>query len=80
MKTDTMPPQVVKLLRGEVAADSQWTALTALGLDAYRDGKAGRAFEPVTNPGGLLEATERVNRFLLACWTQGREKAGGTQA
>lgn len=71
MKKNLMPPAVTKLLRGEIDADSQWTALTALGLGAYRTGKAGQTFEPVTDPGGLPEATERVNRFLLCCWAQG---------
>lgn len=71
MKTKVLPPAVAKLLRGEIDEGGQWTALTVLGQDYYRDGKAGQTFEPVTDPGGLPEATERVNRFLLCCWAQG---------
>lgn len=71
MKTKALPTAVAKLLRGEFSDSGEWTALTALGLDYYRDGKAGQTFEPVMDPGGLLEATERVNRFLLCCWAHG---------
>lgn len=66
-----LPPAVASLLRGEIDESGQWTELTALGLESYRAGKAGETFEPVTDPGGLPEAVERVNEFLLACWNQG---------
>ena len=71
MKTKPLPPAVAALLRGEIDEDTQWGALTALGLESYRAGKAGETFEPVTDPGGLPEATAAVNRFLLCCWNQG---------
>ena len=69
--TKPLSAGIIKLLRGEFNAPGEWVALTDLGREFYRDGKAGRAFQPVTDPGGLPEATERVNTFLLCCWTQG---------
>lgn len=73
MNTNILSPGIVKLLRGEFNAPGEWVVLTGLGRDYYRAGKAGQTFEPVTDPGGLLEATERVNKFLLCCWAQGQE-------
>lgn len=71
MNTNILSPGIVKLLRGEFNASSEWAALTGLGRDYYRAGKSGQTFEPVTDPGGLPEATERVNKFLRCCWAQG---------
>lgn len=74
MKTNTLPSSVVQMLRGEIS-DSTLSELAGLGREYYRDGKAGETFKPVTVPGSVPGVADAVNRFLLACWNQGRETA-----
>lgn len=70
-----LPASIAKLLRGEFNAPSEWVALTDLGRDYYRDGKAGRAYVPTAAPVFPTHVAETVDRFLLCCWKQGRQAA-----
>ena len=67
---------IVNLLSGEDSAPKDWTAFIDLGQDYYRDGKAGQAYTPAETPGFPRHVVAAVDRFLLACWEQGRKDAG----
>lgn len=76
MTTRPLPPMIVKLLSGEANAPRDWASFVDLGRDYYRDGKAGCAYVPVGAPGFPPQFVAAVDRFLLACWEQGRADAG----
>lgn len=77
MKTNTLPPNIIKLLRGERGYIGQLQSLADLAVDIYQDGKAGRACVPTEAPGFPPHIVVTVERFLLACWEQGRRDAKG---
>lgn len=74
--TRPLPTSIVKLLRGEYSAPGDWADLVDLGRDYYRDGKAGRAYVSPEAPEFSPRIVAAADRFLSACWEQGRRDAG----
>lgn len=74
--TRRLPSSIIRLLCGEFNAPSEWSALTALGRDYYRDGKAGKTYAPVEGHGFPCHVVATVDRFLRSCWEQGQRAAG----
>ena len=77
--TDTkpliLPVEIVQMLRGERGYTENSKDIAELAISFYRDGIAGKPYVLAPVPGFAPQFVEMMDRFLLACWEQGREDA-----
>lgn len=73
-----LPGVMVEVLRGERGYAENDKAVAELGISYYQEGKSGKPYRLDPPPLGAFppHVVEWVDRFLLACWEQGRRDAG----
>lgn len=70
-----LPYEIVQMLRGERGYTGGSKDIAELAINRYIAGYEGRVYKPPIAPGFPTWSVEMTDRFLLACWKQGRDDA-----
>lgn len=74
-----LPPSIVAWIRRKEGNNGKLPPVLELAIGFYQDGKSGRAYESADAPGFSKRVVDAADRFLRACWEQGRKDAEAAQ-